>query len=205
MVEYALQRGINQTDRLPAVLLELEQTLLSSLICIDHGFDPSRPGYTAAGFVAESGNIITAAHNLNHGHATIINPQSLERQTYDFTAQEPDTAISTESLEGVNSHLKTGLPQPGDFHLAFWLRHVGNGQFMPCSMWGENAGLVQQDGKTYWGFKREGEQPRYGDSGALVLTVGRQYQIIEPVAVGIFRSALDENRLCVFSPLETTA
>ena len=181
----------------PPEFRELESYLLRSLVCIDHGYNPTNSGYTAAGFIS-AGHVITASHNLHNGLATVINPSSLMKVDCRFSEYEPDTAISYKQYGIELNDLMTGIPKPGDLNLCFWLRHIGGGEFTPCVMWGVNIGHVQQNGKFFWGFQRNGARPKVGDSGALILTLGKNGD--GPKVVGILRGVLGDDEICVFSP-----
>ncbi len=202
MLKEYVPEGIDLTvDKMPPEISEVEPGFLSSLICVDHGYKKERPGYTASGFIVDSGHIVTAAHNLNNSEATVINPESGEKHLYRFINCEPDTTVSYELYDGKRSDMKVGVPHVGDTLVACWLRHDGGGEFAPHTMWGENIGLVEQGGKVLWGFKRHGDHPKQGDSGAMIVAVSHNGVAITPEVVGVFRGIKNGDEICVFSPL----
>ncbi len=178
-------------------------SLHTLLINIDHGFCLNRSGYTAAGFINDSGRVITARHNLNQYTAVIIDPESLLKTNMQFNTYLPDTAISTDIYQKEIAGISVRKPLLGEQQFALWLRHAGAGCFQPQLMWGENIGIVKYENVDHWGFRRNGTIPQLGDSGAMIFSVDKSNGLIKTNAVGVLRRYVITDDICLFSPIIT--
>lgn len=178
-----------------------------NLIAIDHGFDRSKPGYSANAVIVVDSigekRVVTVLHNINLNGGTaarVIDPSSPSgSQRMSFMKIENDTAISSHGQYNGN---KKGLPvghfSIGSILSVHGIRHTGGGQFSSAPIiWGTVIGQViaPDDHQLYWQVTMESGNPQVGDSGSVVVNS-------EASVVGVFRRLI--NRTFLFSPIPTS-
>ncbi|MEO6509338.1 MAG: hypothetical protein ABIO02_05265 [Patescibacteria group bacterium] len=192
----------------------LQAIVEQSLISIDHGFDSSKPGNSANGFIIQTEKakyIATAAHNIENGNkheGSVIDPNTSEHYpTQECSKYGSDTAITNNAYIGSRPGLSVGYAMRGDVVGIYGKKHTGEGKFeMNEPMWGVVlGGFTDQKGDFFYEVSFSSREPskEAGDSGSPVVSLNSETR--SAVAVGAFHGRMrDENGKTIsylFSPI----